>query len=72
MPLAEGALVGIKFVVSLTVPLSLLTVSFTNELSVTPSLGKTIGVPDVIDIDPSVDDVELVEMVSFLLLSIGI
>ncbi len=48
------------------------TVPLTNELSVIPSLGKTIGVPDVIDIDPSVDDDMFDEIASVLLLWIDV
>lgn len=65
-------MVVIKLVaVSFSVPLPPTKVPLTGELSVIPSLGKTIGVPDVTVIDPSVDDVEFCKVVSFLVLSIG-
>lgn len=62
---------GLSDDVSFAVSFPPVTVSLCKELSVEPSVGKTIGVPDVTDIDPSVDEVVFVDMVSVLLVSTG-
>lgn len=67
----DGAFVVIPSTdVSFVVTFPLITFSSIVEFWVTPSLGKTIGVPDVISIGNSVDDVEFCEIVSFLLVSL--
>lgn len=63
---------GLSDDVSFAVSFPAVMVSLCNELSVEPSVGKTIGVPDVTDIDPSVDEVVFVDMVSVLLVSNGV